>query len=232
VSAAIIERLRETLDGLLPEAQAASILFAALARWGPRIPTDEIELAQFVRGALRDELSDRLEQKPLAPVLAELEAVLATAGAPTADHEIPIDVEIEPRWRDEISTKAMRSIEGPVPVLVIAASTAFALRLRLALGEAMIDVEARADLAGVERALRSSPALTVIDARDPSGIPIDRLADVLAHATGTTTIVWGSDTPYGKRIVDASEGRGAAFAGLASTEGIGPIFDLVTSRRS
>jgi len=229
----MLEKLRETLEDALPRTEAAAILFAALARWGPRIPGDDTEIAGFVRGALHDEVSARVPSRSLSPLLRALEDVLATAGAPTADHEIPIDVEVEepPRWREEVSTKAMRSIEGPVPVLVVAATTAFALRLRLALGEAMVDVEARNDLPGVERALKSS-ALTVIDGRDPSVIPIDRLADALVHATTTHVVVWGSDTAHGRKVVEATDARGMTVSGIASSEGIGPIFDLVTSRRS
>ena len=231
MSAGILEKLRETLEEALPRTEAAAILFAALARWGPRIPGDDTEIAGFVRGALHDEVSARVPSRSLSPLLRALEDVLATAGAPTADHEIPIEVDEAPRWRDEVSTKAMRSIAGPVPVLVVAATTAFALRLRLALGEAMVDVEARNDLPGVERALKSS-ALTVIDGRDPSVIPIERLADALVHATSTHVVVWGSDTAHGRKVAEATDARGMTVSGIASTEGIGPIFDLVTSRRA
>lgn len=232
VSAAIIERLRESLEEVVPRSVAASLLFGALARWGPRIPTDHAEVAAFVRGALRDELADRLKAQPLAPVMRALEEILATAAAPTADHEIPIEIDVPVTWREEKSTKAMRSIAGPVPVLVIAATTAFALRLKLALGDAVIDVETRAHLPEILRALGQAPALTVIDAKDPTPMAIEHLADTIVHATQTTTVVWGSDNAYGKRIIDAADARGVQLAGIATSEGIGPIFDLVTSRRA
>lgn len=232
MSAAILERLRETLDTALPRAEGAALLFAALARWGPRIPATDVEVASFVRGALRNELAGKLGLEERAALDRALEDVLATAGAPTADREIPIEIQAPVTWRDERSTKALRSIAGPVPVLVVAASTAFALRLRLSLGDATIDVEARADLPGIERALAYAPALAVVDARDPSGLPVDRLADALVHATKTTTIVWGSDTPYGQRVIAAGDARGVQLAGIGSSEGIAPVFDLVTSRRA
>ena len=109
MSTAIIERLRETLEAALPRGEAAAVVFGALARWGPRIPGDERELAAFVRGALRDELRGRVPSVRLAPMLLALEDVIATAGAPTADHEIPIEVVVPRSERDEPSTKAMRS---------------------------------------------------------------------------------------------------------------------------
>jgi hypothetical protein len=231
VSAAIIERLRETFETVLLCADAASVLFAALGRWGSRIPVDQGELASFVHGPLKDALESRLQQVPLGRLMSALDDVLATAGAPTADHEIPIEVEASPVWRDEVSTKAMRAIEGPVPVLVVAATASLALRLRMALGESTIDVEARSDRPGIERALASEPALVVVDARDPSSLVVERLADMLVHATQTTTVVWGSDAPYGRRLIDAADARGVQLAGVATTEGVGAIFDLVISRR-
>lgn len=232
MSTAIIERLRETLEAALPRGEAAAVVFGALARWGPRIPGSESELAAFVSGALRDELGDRVRMVSLAPLLRELADVIATAGAPTADHEIPIEI-VEPATeRDEPSTKTMRSCAGPVPVLVIASSPAFALRLRLALGETMIVVESRADLVAIERALANSPALTVLDAREPTTVAVERLVDALVHAPETTTIVWGSDRPYGERVLGLVRERGIEIAGLASSEGIVPIFDLIVSRRA
>jgi hypothetical protein len=232
MSAAIVERLREKLEEALPRADAARALFAALARWGSRIPTDEVELTSFLRGPLKDELESRLQSVPLARLLRALEDIVSTAGAPTADHEIPIEIEESPTWRDEVSTKAIRSIAGPVPVLVIAMTGAFAIRLRAVLGEDVIDVESRGDREAVERALDSGPALAVVDALDVTAVPVDALADAIVHATKTKTIVWGSDLPYGRRVMDACDVRGFELSGVARDDGVGAILDLVISRRA
>lgn len=232
MSAAIIESLRETIETAISRSEAAAALFGALGRWGARIPSDQRELTGFVHGPLKEELSNRMQTVPLARLIRALDEVLATAAAPTADREIPIEIEVPPTWRDEVSTKAMRAIAGPVPVLVLAASTALALRLRLALGESEMDIEARSERQAVERALASEPVLAIVDATDPTAIPVEVLADLLVHAPKTTAIVWGSESPYAARLIGAAGTRGVEVAGVATTEGVGPVFDLVISHRA
>ena len=232
MSAAIVERLREKVEEALPRLEAAGALFAALARWGSRIPTDDTELTAFVHGPLQDELGLRMQLVPLKRLMAGLEDVLATAGAMTADHEIPIDVDVPPKWRDEVSTKAMRSIAGPVPVLVIATTSALAIRLRAVLGDDAIDVESRGDARSVVRALATSPMLAIVDAFDAPPIPMDALADAVVHATRTRTLVWGSDLVYGRALIDAADVRGVSLSGIATAEGVAAILDVVISRRA
>lgn len=232
MSAAILERLRETLEGALPRADAANVLFAALGRFGPRIPSDLSELAGFVRGPLRDELAQRMQPRTLARLLADLDELLANADAPTADHAIPIEVETPASWLDEPSTAPVRAVNGPVPVLVIARSGSLAARLRMALGDSAIDVETRGDRVGVERALGITPVLAIVDARDVGSIPLEVLADALTNARATTSIVWGSDSPYGRDVIDAVRARGVELGGVATSEGVGAILDLVISRHS
>ena len=237
MSAAIVEKLRETLERAMPRQQAATAMFTALARWGPRVPADEIELTGFVRGPLKDELARTLDRATLARMVRELDEVLANAAAPTADHAIPVELDVvvddvPPRWPEERTTASIRAIDGPVPVLVIARSGSLASRLRMSLGEHAIDVEARADALGVERALGAAPVIAIVDARDAGTTPVDSLADALARATRTTAIVWGTDSPYGRSVVEAVEARGGAITGVATSEGIGAILDLVISRRA
>jgi hypothetical protein len=232
VSAAILDRLREKLDEALPRGDSARTLFEALARWGPRVPADERELASFVHGTLKSELEGRLQRLPLKRLLDELDQVLTTAEALTADHEIPIEIDEAPRWRDEVSTKAMRAITGPVPVLIVAGTGALAIRLRAVLGDDVIEVEARGDAAGVQRGLGAGPALAIVDALDVTPIAIDTLADAIVHATATKTIVWGSELAYGRRMIDAADVRGVDLSGVALADGFGAILDLVISRRA
>jgi hypothetical protein len=231
VSAAILDSLRDILEGALSRADAAAVLFAALGRHGPRIPSDVVELAGFVHGPLELELETRITPRALASLMQRIDDLLATADAPTADHAIPIDIEEPARWSEEPSTAPVRAVEGPVPVLVIARSSSLASRLRMALGDHAIDVEARGDAPGIERALGVAPALAVVDARDPGNTSVDALADVLVRARATTTIIWGSDSPYGREVMEAARKRGGELAGVATTEGLGAIFDLVISRR-
>jgi hypothetical protein len=238
VSTAIVEKLRETIERAMPRQQAASSMFAALARFGSRVPADEDELAEFVRGPLKEELTRALDASALAGLVRDLDAVLANAGAPTADRaSIPIEVEVvvedvPPRWADEVTTASFRAVEGPVPVLVIARSGSLASRLRMSLGEHVIDVEARADAHGVERALGAAPVIAIVDARDAGTMTVETLADALVRASKTTVIVWGTDSPYGRSVVDAVDERGGAITGVATSEGVGAIFDLVISRRT
>lgn len=232
VSVAIIERLREKLEEALPRVDAGSALFAALARWGPRVPADEAELRSFVLGPLEDELASRLQRVPLKRVLGMLDEVLANAGALTQDHEIPIEIDESPVWRDEASTAAMRSITGRVPVLIVAFTGALAIRLRAVLGDDAVDVEARGDRAGIERALATAPVIAIVDALDVAPVAVDALADALVHATRTKTIVWGSDLAHGRRIIDAADVRGVQLSGIERADGVAALLDLVISRRA
>jgi hypothetical protein len=237
VSAAIVERLRETIERSMPRQRAAASMFAALAQWGSRVPADEAELAGFVRGPLKEELARALDASTLAKLVRDLDEVLANAAAPTSERaSIEIDVVVDDaksRWGpEEATTASFRSVDGPVPTVVIARSGSLAARLLMSLGEHAIDVDARADQAGVERALSTSPVIAIVDARDAGAMSFEALADAIVRAKKTTTIVWGTDSPYGRSVVEAVEARGGAITGVATEEGVGAIFDLVISRRS
>ncbi len=75
------------------------------------------------------------------------------------------------------------------------------------------------------------PLVVVVDGYDPCLMPPSNVAAALAALPAEIVrVIWGADQPYGRAL---SAGMGdARMIALSGGEGIGPLLDVVTSRRA
>jgi hypothetical protein len=135
------------------------------------------------------------------------------------------------RDASERTTASVPTSGLPIVALVAGVEQLFADRLVLALGPERVAPQLARDRNELRRALRpDASSLVVIDAEHPPRIPADELAaDV--RAAGIVSAVWGSDLPYGAKLVAAMEGAPIAVCAMGRAEGIAPLCDLVRSVR-
>ncbi|MDQ3035159.1 MAG: hypothetical protein M3Y87_22325, partial [Myxococcota bacterium] len=89
------------------------------------------------------------------------------------------------------------------------------------------------DRAAVERALRAGVVVVIVDATDvPAITDDDLLAALAATSPSTVRVVWGSELPYGRRVVELVSRSERPCTGLRLSEGMEPILDLVLARRA
>jgi hypothetical protein len=230
---AILARIREALEAALPPRDAASVLLAALSRFGPRVPSDVRELTAFAEGPLVEALRQRVDASRTRKILRAVEEIVATAAAPTRPHERPPSREgsvSTPGWRDE-STAAVPVSLDAVPTSIVAATPSFGARLRAALGD-RVEVLPGATLPQIEEGIRRGALVVVIDASDVPPLRPEELVAALAPAPATTLrAVWGSDLAYGRRFAELSDASGRPCAGVRLGDGMEAILDLVLSRR-
>lgn len=223
---AILGRIREILEASLAPREGARVLLEALARWGPRVPSDLDELTAFAAGPLRESLCARVDTARAMRVLGAIESVLDTASVPTQEHDIPIV------WEDE-STHEVRALHEPVPLLVVASRGALADRLDLSLGPDVVDARTEGSPARLERWLGGAPAVVIVDASDPIGMPADALyARLVRLPASTTIVVWGSDLEYGYRLAALAEHGGRSLVTLRTGDGLESVLDVVLARRA
>ena len=223
---AILAKLRETLEASLSPREAARVLLEALSQWGARIPSEMDELAAFASGPLRETVRARVDGARATRALGAIDDLLDTASVPTAEHDIPIE------WEDE-ATHELRALESAVPVLVLASRSALADRLDAALGPDLVEVRAEGSAVRLERSLESAPAVVIVDASDPIGLPADALyARLVRLSATTTTIVWGAELDYGRALTVLADLGGRHVVGLRTADGLEGVLDLVLARRA
>lgn len=229
---AILGRIREAVEAVVPPADAARVLLDALGRWGPRVPVDVEEVGAFVEGPLTAALGTRIDAARTLRILRSVDEILANAAAPTQQHRAPSDPAPEDRapFLDEATATIARTDAGPVPVLVVAGGRALAARLRLAMGPERIASVSRHDRAGVLDAVRGEPLLVIVDGTDVPRLSPDELSAALLTSPAHR-IAWGSDTPYGRRFLELCDRDARACAAVRIADGMDVILDLIASRR-
>jgi hypothetical protein len=223
---AILRRIRESLATELSESAAAQLLLEALARNGTRVPSDVTEVSEFVHGPLAALLSRRVPPELALRTLRELDELLASAAEPTQEHTV-----VDPIDDEGPSTDTVAVVSSAVPVLVASRTRALGERLLAALGADRIEVTTRTHALSIRDALEARPLVVVVDASDPPDITPEDLARLLDEAPFSTRATWATELTYGRRFVDACERAGKSCTGARVSDGLGPIADLVASRR-
>jgi hypothetical protein len=233
--------LRSTLEEALETHVASTVLFEALGAAGAEVPQSREEVLAVVRGPLREVLARRLDAEHAAGLVTRLEEQLgpppAEPGAEAASPddvstvELPLD-ELAERTSREDETTAVPTAEA-VRVLVLAAGSGFARRLELTLGERRVEATHVDGPAGLARALEAEPpAIALLDATDFPAIDRSAVLAAAADLPGTTAcVLWGAELPYGRRFVEGIDEGTRRWVLLELREGIGPLLDLVRSRR-
>jgi hypothetical protein len=222
---AILRRIRESLATEISEGAAASLLLEALAKHGTRVPMDVDEVSDFVHGPLAELLTRRVSPELALRILREIDVILESARIPTQEHTIVEEYDEGP------NTDTLTVVSSAVPVLIASRTAALGQRLVSTLGADRIEPTTRTHEASLREALEARPLLVVVDASDPPAISPEDLARLLDEAPFTVRAVWASELTYGRRFVEACERGGKPCVGARASDGLGPISDLVSSRR-
>ena len=221
------DRVRMELERAISANDAARAMLSALAAWGPRQPATAEEVTAFVDGPVRAAL-ERLYSRDRAGVLvdavrAELGAREAAADRPTPVHELD----------NRITGRIPLARQRPVPVLVVARTDTLAHRLQVLASTERATVAAHGDRVAIERALVGIPLVVVLDASDPPDVPAEALVAVLARAPQHVQwIVWGTGRTHGKELAMLAELAGRSIIALREQDGLGPMVDVILSRRA
>ncbi len=208
---AFIRVLRESVEAEVTPSVASAALFAALAAWGPRVPSSFVEVVDLVRGPLRVELASRLGDAKAIEIGKRLEARLRLAEMPTGT------VAAAPKDAfADVPTEALPKPAGPVEVQVVAGSPLLETLLVTALGPRRVEITA------------DEPAMLVLDGSDP---PARWGADLELRAHAIPLVcVYGTDLPSGRDAASRLSSANVAFLGFAAEHGAAPIIDLIRSR--
>ena len=230
---AAMQLLREAMEGFLLPEDVALTIFEALAEHGAEVPGTGHELNAFVRGPLTRALEKRLGTPELRAMISGIEPILRgmMASAPPralARDQRPTPVPGAPTL-DEVPTQPGG---GPTEafVLVLSQNDALQRRLELAVGSGLRATTAKNTVAVHAAVLGHSPSLSVFDATDPPPVPAAEAARAVRRGPeGSFVVVWGVESSYGRDVMLAFEGKTPRPMGLALSEGVEPLLDLVRS---
>lgn len=210
--------VREGLEGLMePGLATATVLDAMgeLERWADL--ADPVGVEDFVKGPLRLAVRARLGSVAAADVTDRVCQMLAMVRAQTAP-----------------DTREVPFAEGPVRVLLLGTSARLGVTLRAQIGGSRLALGHASDLPQARTMLsRLEPEMLVIDASDP---PDGNVADLLLLLTEVpqeaTIVLFGSEQPWGARVLSMRFRNQAQLLPLERTAGLDPLVDMVLSRRA
>lgn len=224
----VTDRVRVELERAIPADDAARAMLSAISAWGARAPATEVELATFLDKPVRAALERLYPRERAAEIVEALRAGLAAAELLGPDRPTPVH-ELDTRITGRIPLARLR----PVPVLVVARTEALAHRLQVIAQSDRATIGAHGLLPAIERVVAAVPLVVVLDAVDRSELP----ADVVVSALGRTPhhvqwIVWGHGRAYGRELSMLAELTGRAIISLREEDGVGPMVDVILSRRA
>lgn len=223
-----LRRVREWLGAVSssPE-EIERILTEATVDWAGRDLETAADQLAFVDGPLAGAVSRTLPPQGALKALRTIGTAVALATSPTTDRHTPVSA--NDRNTGRIPIPRTRS----VPVLVIAQSDATANRLSVLLGDDRAKVEHAHDKLTVVAGLAEHPLVVVIDATDPTAMTAEQLLSFvdrgLPHAFW---VCWGAGRDLGIELAPGLRRLKQPALVLDDADGLGPILDVVLSRRS
>ncbi|MCC6877689.1 MAG: hypothetical protein IT378_25495 [Sandaracinaceae bacterium] len=218
---AFLGLIRETLERELGGA-AASILYHALATFGPRMPADFAEVVDLVHGPLRDGLSRRVGPERATSIVRDLERTLRFSEMPTSEVS-----RVRAREFDEQTTRSLPALGRTLEVLVLSKSETLATRLGALFSQASVrftPIRSAGELARVE----ARDSVVLVDAFDGPRASPRALAAGLKDAA--LVLLWGSDLPACQELADAFRREHVTLMSFSSDEPIDPMLDVLRSR--
>ncbi len=211
--------LRELIEGRVEG--GTSLLLAALAAWGTRVPVTFAEVVDLVHGPLRARLQARLGSAEAAEVVRAIERALKLAEMPTRDL-VPA-----PRCPfDRETTKLFARANGTMHLVVLSGTGELAEQIDPLFDPARVSVLR----VSTRRSLARLPAgahLALIDGADLPPIPPHELAPALAGLP--LVLVWGGDAPGAAALVGVLERSAVPTMSFARTEPE-PMVDVLRAR--
>ncbi len=209
--------MRETLEREAPGV-AASALFEALGRWGPRGPASFTAVVDFAPGRRRACLAARLGRERAAAALRALDKALRLAEMPTGQLA-PVA-----RGFDQETTRSLARVEGALVVAVIASGLALPERIAAVLDPARVIIDA---VRTPEELARTRPHLALVDATDPVDCDPAQLASALTGAP--LVLVWGTGAGFAVALTRALESANVVVMTFARDDAEA-LIDVLRSR--
>jgi len=205
-----IRVLREAVEDTVPASVASVAMFAALSKWGSRVPSTFLEVVDLVRGPLAEELAARLGVERARELVRALEQRLSLAEQPTGTVSRAPKAQFE-----DVPTTSMPKTTGPVRLRVVTGSPSLPTLIVSSVGPGRVE-------------LSDAPDLLLLDAVDPPeawGADLERVA----HEAGTVAL-FGAELASGAAIAKRLASANVGFVGFESEHGIAPLLDLIRSR--
>ena len=225
--------IAEHLEGLLAPEVASAVVFEMLEPFGGQMPVGE-DLRLLITETLCDTLAARLGEDQAFEVTQQIAMVLGLGPSPgSARRRSSVPSPEEAMRRSDFPTAEMSVSAGAAKVLVVSAGPGMERRLFASLGPQVTAIPVR-KLDRLAQFIRElTPQLVLVDATDPAE-SAGRVAGTLdACAANIVTVLWGSEQPFGRAILDSlGEHGGRSLIALDRREGVEPLLDLIRSRIS
>jgi hypothetical protein len=221
--------LREVLENIVAPQTATALLFDALERSGRGPPSTLEDARTFAQNALADAIRGRVRPDEASQIIRLIDEFFARA-IENDGLAIEVDVTETGEHDDPSATAQMAVVQKPVPVVVFEATGAFAERLTACLGEDRVFAVVTVDETSLRKAVFCyAPLVLVVDGVSPPP-DVDPLALAavlrgLPHAS--LPVLWGSETRWGRELLEVVEPAGVKLVTLDRREGIEPLLDLV-----
>lgn len=215
--------IREVLEGTLAPEVAAATLFTALEAVNPD-PVTRPQWAGFVRDHLREAVKGRCGDEMARDIAARILVILGGH-----DEEPP---QPGKKRRSQAPTSKFPTTDGPIRMLIVAASPKLARLLKGALGSRiapMILNDPRRMAVFVDD---FDPMLILIDLTDPprhvESLP--KLSKSLPDSV--ITAIWDEGSTAGKSLTEAYEREGRRWMWVDRREGADPLIDLIRATQT
>lgn len=220
-----LQRVREWLKAVSssPE-EIERILTEAAVDWAGRDLDTRTDQLGFVDGPLASAVSRTLAPQAALKALRTIGTAVALETAAEGEGSSVVD--------DRITGRIPIPRTRTVPVLVIGQSDATTNRLSVLLGDDRAQVIHASDKLTVVAGLAEHPLVVVIDATDPTALSVEQLVGFvdrgLPHAFW---VLWGAGRDLGVALAPRLRTLKHPTLAIDDTDGLGPILDVVLSRR-
>lgn len=222
-----LRRVREWLGSVSSNSEEIErIVTEATVDWAGRDLYTRADQLTFVDGPLAGAISRALSPQSALRALRTIGSAVAVESA--TDRATPVYA-IDNRITGRIPV----AMDRRVPVLVVAHSDATANRLNVLLGEERARVECAHDKLTFVAGLAEHPQVIVIDATDAPALgPEQIMAFIERGLPHAFWVVWGKERDLGRALEPRLRVHAQPHVILSESDGLGPILDVVLSRRS
>lgn len=214
--------IREVLEGTLAPEVAAVALFTALEAVDPD-PRTRSEWADFVRTPLREAVKNRCGDEMARDVAARILVILGGHDEPPTKGK---------KRRSQAPTSKFPTTEGPIRMLLVAATPKLARLLKGALGSRvapMILNDPRRMGVFVDD---FDPMLVLVDLTDPPR-HVESLPKLSKSLKDTViTAIWDEGSEAGKALTESYEREGRRWMWVDRREGVDPLIDLIRATQT
>ncbi len=220
--------IRQTLEEAISPERATRVMFEALVAHGA-VPDDDDAVLGFVERSLLPALEAAAGADIREQVASRLDRMLGLR--PESDEAWP-DLVHAGKEPTVTKTLAVSGVNELVPVTILAKTQKLGRTLVIALGSELAEVSHAPSVRTLRAVVNEKkPLVVVVDGYDPCLMPPSNVAAALKELPPEIVrVVWGADQPYGRAL--SAGASGARLIALSRGEGIGPLLDVVTSRRA